>query len=43
MYYKAIITLNVYTADTEEEARDIIINEYGVDEDEVEITRVGEE
>lgn len=42
MIYKATITLFVQT-DTEEDARDIIIEEYDVDADEVEITCVGEE
>lgn len=42
MIYKATITLFVRT-DTEEDARDIIIDEYDVDADEAEITCVGEE
>ncbi len=42
MIYKATITIFVHT-DTEEDARDIIVDEYDVDYDEVEITCVGEE
>lgn len=42
MIYKATFSIFVHT-DTEEDARDIIVNNYDVDADDVEIACVGEE
>lgn len=42
MIYKVTFSIFVHT-DTEEDARDIIVNNYDVDADDVEITCVGEE
>lgn len=42
MVYKATFSIFIHT-DTEEDARDIIVNNYDVDPEDVEITCVGEE